>query len=182
MEKELSTSDYPIIPAHRKKSGPIFTVTDSCIRLGIDSVAIWFPVLLNHLVLTELNEHLVSNNIILFDIRNSWYIGNFKILPNTKYCNFTFVCSPWLLLSSMAVYCIPFILTQYVWDTHTLHPKYFCHCCILTCSTVRIVGTKVAKWTSKYVVFIPEKHIRTCGFRFYTFHSTYVVFVLVIQL
>jgi hypothetical protein len=40
MDKELLTADYPIIPVHRKKSGPLFTVTDSCIRLGIDTVAI----------------------------------------------------------------------------------------------------------------------------------------------
>jgi len=73
------------------------------------------------------------------------------------------------------------MLIQYVWDTHTLHPKYFCRC-TLTCSTVHIVGIKVAKWTSKYVVLIPDMHIRICNFRFCTFHSTYIVFVLLMPL
>ena len=55
-----------------------------------------------------------------------------------------------------------------MFGTHTLHSKHFCHCCTLTCCSVHIVGTKDAKCTSKYVVFMPDMLIRVCSFRFCT--------------
>jgi hypothetical protein len=97
------------------------------------------------------------------------------ILPNREYCNLAFICSPCLLLLPVAVYCKPFMITQYVWDTHTLHPKYFCNCCTLTCCTVHLVGTKDGKFSSKYVVFMAEMYIRICSFRFCAFYSNYII-------